>query len=734
MSGDLKSSLEEALKGLGGVVAVRSSSVSEDTHEGSAAGRYKTILRVNSFPDLVRSVEKVWGSAKGKDMAVIIQKQLEPERSGVLFTRDPTSGEELFVIEEGKGTADDLVSGKIDPKRYAFGKDVVVQSLFRELIYTARYLEEKFGYPLDIEWAYQHGKYHILQARPITNLPPPPRSSGRTYSRVQAEQFYSGPVSPLFYSFFNLLHSKYYIGETIRDLDWDLDMEEGLIRHRGYLYVNTALAEFALTHFPTRGSAELLENAFPEDIRDELKSRKRKIDLKAVFKLFKFIMRNRRLLPWNLDRHFSQQIVPDLMAALDDPGDLHGMSLTELKNGYEKIMSAAILHVRTSKWGLALYLPPLLGAMTRTIENTGYNPDRISDLMMGLPENRTLQASVELERLSRIIIDDPHASKIFAKELSDHNNYFRELMSVPGGDLYVEYFGSIIKRFGHRRLSRDLLGPSWRDEPDIPFSILKRLVCDRRKSIGNGDKLSIKRRKSFERELKARLSFVGRKKFDLLSRYFVRYVTFREHQRFYLDMIISRMRELMMATGRSMVKSKILDRPDDIFFLDLQDVTGFLDGGIDRSLRNKAAFNRCTFENEIGTPGRFMRQGVDFDSIEPVTKEEVELSCNVITGQAISRGVFSGKVRVIPEIDSNISVERNDIIVTRSIDPGQTHVFLLAGALVLEVGGLLSHGAILAREFNLPTVAAIKNATGLFQDGQRVIVDGTKGEIVVEDG
>jgi pyruvate,water dikinase len=126
-----------------------------------------------------------------------------------------------------------------------------------------------------------------------------------------------------------------------------------------------------------------------------------------------------------------------------------------------------------------------------------------------------------------------------------------------------------------------------------------------------------------------------------------------------------------------------------------------------------------------------MGDGVDFNEISTGDAESIQ--GNVIKGESVSAGGFKGKVRVIENIDSSCSISPGTVLVTKSIDPGQTQVFTQAGGLILEVGGVLSHGAILAREFGIPTVAQVSRATKIFHDGQEVMVDGTKGEVVISE-
>jgi pyruvate,water dikinase len=732
VSPQLESELKVIINELGGEVAVRSSSTTEDSSRSSNAGRFKTVLNVKTISELLGAVEAVRDSADGIDIGVIIQKQLKPEISGVLFTRNPVSGKKEIVIEYVKDLGDKLVSGKVNPKRIILNKGKKANSGngFERLVRTSIKLERNFGYPLDIEWAKCHGRFFILQARPITNLSPPDMNRCKTYSRVQAEQFYSGPVSPLFYSFFDYLHSEYYLQETIETLGWDLQLKSALIRHKSHLYIDTALAEYVYSNLPVGNGRSMLEDVFPEDIKKELKSKKSRVDPFIILKLLKVIITNTDLWIWNLDSHFKNEIVPDIISNLEELGSFEGKDLDKLEEAYEKIMDTAVLHIRVSKWGLALYLPPLMSAMKRFLEKNKLDETLLSELLTGLPTNKTMDASMELQNLAKLIRTNKSAVDIINSDLEGYSSYKNKLLKDPANELIIEYFESIIKRYGHRRLSRDILTPSWKDEPEIPFYIIKKMICDwQTKFIDRGSR-SILRRKQVEKQIMKKLNFMNRMKFRFLMKYFIQYVTFREYQRFYLDMIISKMRELVIEIGKRMNKDGILELPEDIFFIELDDLKKIFKGKLDHCLLNKSKFNRVTFENEYGTPGKFMRMGVDFDSIEIPKKNVFVKSGNIIKGESVSPGRFSGKVRIIPSFDSKTTIEHDEIVVTKCIDPGQTHVFLLAGALVMEVGGILSHGAILAREFNIPTVASVQNATGLFKNGQKITVNGTKGEII----
>jgi pyruvate,water dikinase len=742
--------LKEVLKKLGGCVAVRSSSVNEDTITHSNAGRFKTVLNVKSISDLIKAIRTVWSSTidEHKQMAVIIQRQLHPKFSGVLFSRNPINGHDEVVIEYVSGLGEQLVSGKRTPTKIVIGNNYLEnqqanlkQPFLKELIQTSKHLERNFGYPLDIEWAYCGKQVYILQARPITNLPVPPKTAGRTYSRVQAEQFYSGPVSPLFYSIFDLLYSKYYLSETIDAIGLDLHLNKVMIRHKNYLYVDTGFTEFALNNLPINDGAELLLEVFPEDMREDINRNKNRTNYKEIGKIIKFLMFNPKLWIMNLDRHFEQSVVPEIIQRIELLDDFKRMNICELTGTFYELLDIAILHIRTSKWGLALYLLPTISAMKRFLKKNGFNDQYLTELISGLETNKTLDASIELKKLAMYIQKKhPEIIKdVFNKKINDFHSYKKALEKTSAGECVLDRFELILKRYGHRRLSRDILNPAWSDEPMIPFSILQELVNERTPKVADLENDSINNRLKIKHKIEQNLNRRKRWVFRILSDYLIRYITFREFQRFYLDMILSKFRELILTISQKMVDDRMLIEPADIFFLDLDDITKYLAGKPMANLINKSEFNRLSFETDIGTPGRYLRGCIDFEYSGDLPSGErntepskLLVPDKVIRGEGVSSGYFSGIARVVPQLEAGAKIKRGEILITKCIDPGQTHSFMLAGALVFEVGGILSHGAILAREFNLPTVAQVKSATSIFKTGQRLTVDGTNGEIYIE--
>jgi pyruvate,water dikinase len=709
-------------------IIARSSSLAEDTSQSSKAGVFTTVPNVNTLSDLQKAIEKVWSSSHGEDIAVILQEQLNPDIAGVLFTRDPVTGKNKKVIEYVEGMGDTLVSGMRNP--VWVGEE---DSRFKELIEEGERLEKFFGYPLDIEWAKIGKTFYILQTRPITALPVPTKEAGTTYSMVLAEQFFSGPVSPLFFSLFKFLFEEYYAGETAREVGLDvLPKEPLMIRHKDHMYVNTYPTEYLLKKGRGLGSFQQQLKVLPEDIRKEFEDSKSKNVLGALGLLSRIaflLLRRPNLRKAKVDREFIRKTIPAVLTGLETILE-EPKTKNDMEHQYKMLIELLVQHIRSSKWGLA-YCIMLSSIVQRSLEKKHIEDSEVKllTLMSGLPNEKTSKGIKELQILADKFKQDEHVNNILNRELKKYERFREELVRAPQGRQFAESFESILYRYGHRRLARDLIQPSWCDDPMILFNMLRNMILyqDQRDLWTKIENSKLEREKVLNEILKE-MPIHKRRRFKTNSQYLIRYLSFRELQRFYLDMILSRMRSLILEVGESMVRDGLLEEEHDIFFLEIDEIKNYLKGD-KTNLRYIAAFRKMSFKESDQKPGLYMRHGVDFDVI---SSSDVKYSNGmVIKGQPVSSGTFKGKVKVIDNIDSSCSILPGTVLVTKNIDPGQTQVFTSAGGLILEVGGVLSHGAILAREFGIPTVAQVNGATNLFYDGQEVVVNGTKGEVVL---
>ena len=709
-------------------LVARSSSVVEDTSSSSKAGVFATVPDVTNPSELKNAIERVWSSSQKEDIAVILQKQLKPDFAGVLFTRNPVTGSNEKVIEYVEGMGGALVSGKKNPER-ASDKD----PRFKGLAEEGDRLESIFGYPLDIEWANMDNEFHILQARPITALPVPSKDKYPTYSMVLAEQFFSGPSSPLFFSLFKFLFENYYAEETAREVGLGvLPKEQLLIKYKDHMYVNTYPTECLLRMAGGLGDFQQQLKVLPEDIRSEFVGLKGKNMFRALGLLSKIVfllMKRPNLRKSKVDKEFLKKTVPQILIGLQTIEEQPKTKI-EMEKQYIMLIELLIRHIRSSKWGLA-YCILLSSQMQRFLEkNHIEEPDiKLLALMVGLPNEKTSEGIFELQILAEKYKQNKQVCNSLDSELKSYEEYRKKLETDQHGLQFFEAFESILYRYGHRRLARDLIVPSWRDDPMIPFSMLKNmLLYQNQYEILEARVNSIKKREEIFQEILKQIPIYKRSRFSSNSNYLLRYLSFRELQRFYLDMIISRMRLLFLQIGEMMVKEGFIEEKNDVFFLEIEEIEDYLKG-IKKEIKYIAAFRRMSFCESTEKPGLYLRNGIDFNEIS--TTEADRSGGNVIKGETVSPGNYRGEVKVIENIDSSSSISPGIVLVTKSIDPGQTQAFTSAGGLILEVGGILSHGAILAREFGIPTVAKVNRATKLFKDGQEVVVNGTKGEVII---
>jgi hypothetical protein len=257
-----------------------------------------------------------------------------------MFTRDPVTGADAKIVEYVKGMCEDLVSGRKNPKR-AVSND----KRFKNLVDIGERLEEFFGYPLDIEWPRTGKIFHLLQVRPITALPVPSKEAGPTYSMVMAEQFFSGPVTPLFYSLFKFLYEGFYVGETLNEGGVDVTSQEPLlIRHKDHMYVSTRWTEYALDRAIGSSNFQQQLKVLPEDIRKEYgNSRHRKVG-GAIFLLLKLaflLFRKPQLSIARVDREFIRKTVPAIISGLEALDEIKP-NRREMAQQYQKLIELQI--------------------------------------------------------------------------------------------------------------------------------------------------------------------------------------------------------------------------------------------------------------------------------------------------------------------------------------------------------------------------------------------------------
>ncbi len=782
LTGDLPRLVLEALElawcKLGGVpVAVRSSGTMEDLEEASFAGQYETFLEVTDLEAVVDSVRRCWVSAwnnrvlgycqrnglplKQLSMAVILQQMVQPRVSGVLFTLHPQTGRDDEMLAEAvPGLGEALVSGRVNPSRYVLewhsgklkekmgqGDEILSSGELQELGQMGRDLHALLGAPQDVEWSFDlDGHLWALQTRPITRIGYAPGLGEWTTADFRDGGVSSSVVSPFMWSLYDRIwHGTLpaYVHE-IRLLPDELksDLEWGRVFF-GRPYWNVGAVKRCLANAPGFNERE-----FDSDLSIEITYEGDGLTvpmtvtgaLKALPSLLALYGGFRKCMSWI--RRFHQEFWHD--AALFQRPHLARLTDGELAVLYDRLLNG--LYVETES------------AYFRTIYNTSNaklvfkesfdSVNRMANgefswlnLMLGLRNLSHLRPVTALWDLAASIEKRPLLKQAVAK--ADPVDLPSLLEGLPESDR-LEQFLLTYGYHGTREL--DILRPRWREQPREVYSTLQKLVLEfdpkrdprvlneaqHRRYLEERTKLE-----TFLRQQPGWRWVPGRVTRFLAGLQRVRkFCWWREEMRDLSTRAYDLVRRYTVEVGRRVRAKGVLDQADDLFFLRHQEALDLLAGRLDASkaralvVKNRRycrAWRNFKNPNEIGDRYQWRRKATR----PPQTSGEHE----VLQGVACSPGRVRATARVIRSLDESNRVNGGDALITLFTDPGWTPLLGRVGAVVTETGGLLSHAAVISREYGLPAVLAVPGATEKIPDGAMIIVDGDRGlvEILAEE-
>ncbi|UXA20182.1 PEP/pyruvate-binding domain-containing protein [Mycobacterium sp. SMC-4] len=738
--------LEAAAASLGGrAMAVRSSATAEDLPEASFAGQQDTVLDVVGDAAVCSAVRRCWSSLwsaraiayrrdhgighAGLAVAVVLQPMVSATAAGVLFTADPLSGRrDRMVIEAAAGLGDAMVSGAVTPDRWVIDSaspvpegaaGLLTPEQLDALVALGNRAAELFGSPQDLEWALQEGAVVVLQSRPITTLFPVPQAAGpglRVYiPAMLLAQGIAEPLTPAGTAFFRAMISswiRYLVsGRRPRVITGDADWLP-VVAHRIFLDVTVLLqrprlatrlvANFAMKD--PAGSAALrqwlqyngdrLTRASRPLLPRGLLSWLPTVTVGLVASLVAPARARRRLIARaerqlaQLERRATASATPGGRLDFVDrelPAATCDLAIRQLGAVYGEWMIRVAIERLVHRW---------LGT------STGFEP-----VLRWLPHDPTIAMGAALADLARdrdAATGPPAASN-------------------PG-------VVAFLARFGHRAPDREVdLGlPRLADDPTYVFELVN--GYRRSGALSAFERGADQARRASDCLIADVRRRRGRISATLLGSLLARHRELgglRERPKFDMIRAIALGRTTLRSCAESLVDRDLLDDPEDIFFLDPADVRVAL-AGQPTDLRARARTNRLSFRHELQR--RLVPRVLtsDGETVYGSTVEPADASSAALIGTALSPGVHEGVVRIL---DSPVGarLQPGEVLVAASTDPGWTPLFLLAGALVMEVGGVVSHGALVAREYGIPAVAGIEDAMTRLRTGDRVRVDGTSG-------
>ncbi|MEW9531783.1 rifamycin-inactivating phosphotransferase [Microbispora sp. NPDC049125] len=767
--GDLAGAITRALARLGerAACAVRSSATAEDTPTASFAGQQDTYLNVVGPAAILRHVSRCWASLfteravtyrlrNGFDhrkvhMAVVVQRMVLPDASGILFTADPVTGNrKVATVDAGFGLGEALVSGLVNPDVFkvrdgeVVAKAVAVKQRALEalpaggtrevaidprrqeqpaltdaqvvrLVRLGRRIEAHFGRPQDIEWCLAGDDFQIVQSRPITTLFPIPAArdgENHVYLSVGHQQMMTDPMKPLGLSM------------------WQLTAMAPMHEAGGRLFVDAT----RMLASPAGRTAFL-----------EMAGRSDPLTKDALETLF--------------ERHDFVLTPPDggpggpPAGGAPDPIATDPAIVTELIERSQASIAALRRDIR-AKTGPALFGfllesfqehkrvlsdPLSMQAIMAGMEATWWLNDRLREwlgeqnaadiLTLSAPGNVTSEMGLALLDVADVI--RPHPEVVaFLKGVED-DGFLDELPKLAGGTEARDAIEAYLDRYGMRCVGEiDITRPRWRERPATLVPVILDNVrnfepgaAERR--FEQGRQKALKKAQEVLERLRALPD--GEQKADETRRMIDRVRTFTGYREYPKYGIISRYfvyKQALLEEAGRLVRADVLPEKEDVFYLTFQEFHDAVRSNqVDDKLiqRRKDAFRSY----HALTPPRVMTS--DGEVITGAYRRD-DVPAGALIGLAVSAGTVEGRARVILDM-AQADLEPGDILVTSHTDPSWTPLFVAIAGLVTEVGGLMTHGAVIAREYGLPAVVSVVDATRLIPDGQRIRVHGSDGYV-----
>jgi phosphohistidine swiveling domain-containing protein len=766
----LSADLAERWRQVRSPLIVRSSALGEDSAAASFAGQLDSIFPVTSLAELETGLRRCWasyfsdrclayqerGPGKLRGMAVLVQELVPAAFSGVLFTRSPAAtGTGAMLGEYCLGYGEALVSGAVDPGRFTLDRRSLAASFevrletapptetLTELGRHALRCELAFGRPQDIEWCIDgEGRLFLLQARPVTSQAKPERRV--VWSNANVNENFPAPVSPLLYSVAATGYSHYFRNlalafgvSTRRIARLEPAFRQIVGVHRGRIYYHLSHIHRILRGVP---GGEFLARSFDDFVGAEGGSAEAPPPKTRAWEWLRMaacVFGRYRILRRRVAR-FEQRI--ESFCRAWPIAELPGKTPAALRDGLR-----AFLEIRRHGWNdaaladaAAMVSYSLLGRSLRRLFPD--DPGLQHDLLKGLPELVSGHPPRDLWRLARSIAGDPRAAALFAS--AEPAAIVAALASDPALAEVSQSFAAYQSRWGFRCSGELMLTQPGLDERPEELALLLRAYL-------HGDSLSpeellaaqqgsrLARTAGMLAALRGRRRLLGWPLRALLRATHVS-IELRERARLQQARLYNRLRHLALAIGRAWESEGRLERQDDVFFFAIDELDQLLAGGALFASHTAAAARQRRqahedFCREPPPPDHFaLPEGESW----PLAGGDAAEAASAVAqdsyqGIGAGSGRAVGPPRWLREVGEAQKLRRGDVLLTRQTDPGWAAIFPLIAGLVLERGGLLSHGAILAREYGIPCVVGVPRVEELAARGRQLRVDGDRGTVDV---
>ena len=768
---DLAAAITRSVARLGesAAYAVRSSATAEDLPTASFAGQLDTYLNVVGTAAILEHISRCWASLfteravtyrlrnqfdqRKVQMAVIVQQMVSPEAAGVLFTADPvTSNRKVTSVEATFGLGESLVAGLVNADMYKVrGGEVVARAAATKhcaihaspaggtheeaiapelqeqpaltdaqvvrLAQLGQRIEAHFGQPQDIEWCLVDDSFQIVQSRPITTLFPIPATGdeeNHVYVSVGHAQMMTDAMKPLGLSFWQLTTPRpMYVAGGRLFVDVASDLASPASRSR--------LLEVMWRSDPLMGDA--LETVLERDdfipaLRDEGPSSTPGGDMPA---------------PIETDPAIVTGLIARSEASVAKlKSDIRGKSglalldfiladIQELRRIlFDPQSHQVFMSAMQATWWLNEHIEASLG-----------EKNAADTLTQSVPHNVTSEMGLALLDVADVI--RPYPELVAFLQHVEDDDFLDELAKLTGGREARDAIRAYLDKYGMRCVGEiDITRPRWSERPATLVPLI--LGNIRNFEPGAGERRFEQGRQEAwekEQELLARLRNLpdGRQEADETKRRIdlVRtFIGYREYPKYGMVSRYFVYKQALLEEAGRLVQARVLREKEDVFHLTFQELHDVV--RTNHADHQLLSHRKDMFRSyQALTPPRVSTS--DGEVVAGAYRRD-DVPTGALVGLAVSAGTVEGRARVILDL-AEAGLEAGDILVTSYTDPSWTPVFLAIAGLVTEVGGLMTHGAVIAREYGLPAVVGVEQATRLIRDGQQIRVNGTDGYVEI---
>ncbi|GAA0076692.1 phosphoenolpyruvate synthase [Clostridium sp. CTA-5] len=793
ISNELRDDIKKALNNIGNneFYSIRSSATAEDLPDMSFAGQQDTYLNINGLDNIIENIKKCWASLytqravvyRKKNnlkeenvlIAVVVQKMIYSKKSGIMFTADPlTNNYNNLTIDAGFGLGEALVGGLINPDLYKVNKkdgkiikkeinkkeiaiypdgnggtykiqleenkrnsQVLLDEEINKLVDIGCKIEKFYKFPQDIEWAIDNSKIYILQSRPITSLYPRIEGSdlygeSKVYISFNHIQVMTDTISPLG---IDMLKRVFPFGQNNK-----LKKSLSVFEAGGRVYIDlTKVMQLQIRNIITSKLLNNVDFLMANGLQNYLSKYniKKGLPSKSMIKAgktyaFPLIRKtvknyNAKIKPNSHDivNSFISEFIMDLDKKVNTSHEIK-IKIKTVEDEATKIFSKILKNIAPFIAPGIISYKKLVGLL-KSIDADITLADKV---VSGIKGNITTEMGLAVGNLADAVRSKQDILNILASNPKEAHNILLNL----GDEEVKELINRFLERYGMRGISEiDISNPRYQDDfTPISVSILNNIKNLNLKEQQKDYEVLVKESKKSEEEILKICKEKNNTKAMKKARNYINnirsFLAMREHGKYALMKSFNIFRKVLFEAGRELKNKGIINKIEDVAYLTLEEIYKALD--LEEKKNYKKIIDKrikvYKYYKNLMPPRVITNEGEIFTG----NYSNNSIPSNALVAMPVSSGIYEGKARVILD-PTKEKLERGEILITKFTDPGWTPLFVNAKGLVLEVGGLMTHGAIVAREYGIPALVGLENATKLINTGDIIRVNANSGFVEI---